>query len=837
MSRTVLIVDDHPSFRASARAMLESEGFDVVGEAADGASALDAVRGARTRRRAARRPAARHDRLRRLRGARAAQRRDRPTSSSCRAATSSDYGELVSASCACGFVPKGELSGDARRRTALLSRLTLALGVALARPRGGASRSRWSRRATTRPSSAVAIRAGRRSPASAFMVCAASIALVAPSGQPDGHLPRGGRATCWFFGALHGVEQRLDLHHRLRPRRTRIWIPFTALLVLATQRVTSRRGSSGAFRGSSVRRHRRARRSASLLLDPTPDPECAAARRARRCSRTRRGGRRLSRSITTQPGSVLALIAVVDARPPLATGEPGRCGDCAWPCSSRAGAAALGDRARRRSAEPVSSRSTPDDAFQPVFFACFRGRSARVPASASCAPASRARPCRSSSSRSRRESRSATRSQARSATPSSTSSTGSTRSAGSEAPAGSTCRAERAGADPTERERSVKLVEHDGVRVAAIVYDRVARRRAGAPRGGHRSRGAGAPERPAAGRAARRGRASSTTVTNTAPSLLVNIGTDGRIRSINVAALEAAGYDGRRARSRRATSGTLFIDPSERDDDDRALPRARSRLPAGRVRERVHERARRACSRSTGAPRRCRTSRARSSSIVSGGLDITERRKRELELERERDATTTALETIPSIVVVLDRDGTIRDRDVDNPRVGANRAFRQALGWRDDELVGRPFLDLVAEDDDGRAAAAIATAAAGGASEEVESELRCADGSVARVRLDGRSGRRRDGPHGGARARLGHRRHRAPPARGREGARARLPERDREQRAEPPVPHRRRGPPHAQGREHRLRAHARSTSPTRSAARCFWEHVRRPGRGGRGAQR
>ena len=33
-------------------------------------------------------------------------------------------------------------------------------------------------------------------------------------------------------------------------------------------------------------------------------------------------------------------------------------------------------------------------------------------------------------------------------------------------------------------------------------------------------------------------------------------------------------------------------------------------------------------------------------SIVSGGLDITERRKRELELERERDATTTTLETI-----------------------------------------------------------------------------------------------------------------------------------------------------------------------------------------------
>ena len=36
----VLIVDDHPSFRASARVLLEAEGFDVVGEAADGAQAI-----------------------------------------------------------------------------------------------------------------------------------------------------------------------------------------------------------------------------------------------------------------------------------------------------------------------------------------------------------------------------------------------------------------------------------------------------------------------------------------------------------------------------------------------------------------------------------------------------------------------------------------------------------------------------------------------------------------------------------------------------------------------------------------------------------------------------
>ena len=36
MGKTVLIVDDHPSFRASARRMLEADGYEVVGEAADG---------------------------------------------------------------------------------------------------------------------------------------------------------------------------------------------------------------------------------------------------------------------------------------------------------------------------------------------------------------------------------------------------------------------------------------------------------------------------------------------------------------------------------------------------------------------------------------------------------------------------------------------------------------------------------------------------------------------------------------------------------------------------------------------------------------------------------
>jgi DNA-binding NarL/FixJ family response regulator len=36
MACTVLIVDDHPGYRAAARTVLEADGFEVVGEAATG---------------------------------------------------------------------------------------------------------------------------------------------------------------------------------------------------------------------------------------------------------------------------------------------------------------------------------------------------------------------------------------------------------------------------------------------------------------------------------------------------------------------------------------------------------------------------------------------------------------------------------------------------------------------------------------------------------------------------------------------------------------------------------------------------------------------------------
>jgi DNA-binding NarL/FixJ family response regulator len=43
VARSVLIVDDHPGFRGWARAFLDAEGYHVVGEAGDGASAVREV--------------------------------------------------------------------------------------------------------------------------------------------------------------------------------------------------------------------------------------------------------------------------------------------------------------------------------------------------------------------------------------------------------------------------------------------------------------------------------------------------------------------------------------------------------------------------------------------------------------------------------------------------------------------------------------------------------------------------------------------------------------------------------------------------------------------------
>jgi DNA-binding NarL/FixJ family response regulator len=111
MEKTILIVDDHPSFRTSARLMLEADGYEVVGEATDGRSAIDAVRELQ--------PAVvlLDIRLPDVDGFQVAERLAANGASPAIVLTSSrdqsDFGHEIGASPAHGFIPKSELSAEA----------------------------------------------------------------------------------------------------------------------------------------------------------------------------------------------------------------------------------------------------------------------------------------------------------------------------------------------------------------------------------------------------------------------------------------------------------------------------------------------------------------------------------------------------------------------------------------------------------------------------------------------------------------------------------------------------------------------------------------------------
>jgi DNA-binding NarL/FixJ family response regulator len=117
MPTTVLIVDDHPAFRESASALLEEEGFVVVGEAADGDEAMAAVERLRPQ------VVLLDIQLPGSDGFRVAERlADGPHPLSVVLISSRDasaYGSRLETTTAQGFIPKSELSGSAL--TALVS--------------------------------------------------------------------------------------------------------------------------------------------------------------------------------------------------------------------------------------------------------------------------------------------------------------------------------------------------------------------------------------------------------------------------------------------------------------------------------------------------------------------------------------------------------------------------------------------------------------------------------------------------------------------------------------------------------------------------------------------
>jgi DNA-binding NarL/FixJ family response regulator len=110
MTPSILIVDDHPSFRTTARALLVAEGYDVVGEAADGSSAIEAARTLRPD------VVLLDVQLPDRDGFAVAAELSREPQPPAIVLTSSrdagDFGPLIAESGARGFVPKAELCGS-----------------------------------------------------------------------------------------------------------------------------------------------------------------------------------------------------------------------------------------------------------------------------------------------------------------------------------------------------------------------------------------------------------------------------------------------------------------------------------------------------------------------------------------------------------------------------------------------------------------------------------------------------------------------------------------------------------------------------------------------------
>jgi DNA-binding NarL/FixJ family response regulator len=113
VSQRVLVVDDHPSFRTTARRLLQAEGFDVVGEAENGAEAV-------------RKAGELHPDVVLLDVQLPDLNGFEVTNVLCRNGSkvavvlvssrdASDYGDLISGCGARGFIPKAELSGASIR--------------------------------------------------------------------------------------------------------------------------------------------------------------------------------------------------------------------------------------------------------------------------------------------------------------------------------------------------------------------------------------------------------------------------------------------------------------------------------------------------------------------------------------------------------------------------------------------------------------------------------------------------------------------------------------------------------------------------------------------------
>jgi PAS domain S-box-containing protein len=168
----------------------------------------------------------------------------------------------------------------------------------------------------------------------------------------------------------------------------------------------------------------------------------------------------------------------------------------------------------------------------------------------------------------------------------------------------------------------------------------------------------------------------------TAPSLLSNVDTDGRIIRVNSATVHASGF-GRKEELLGRYFWEIFIDSDERDEMIARFKSAAPHFPASEYENTF-----------TNARGERRVIYWRSApvvdeagnvvSIVAGGLDITDRYSLEEAKERERAFLNAIANNAPSLLCLIDESGLVQDR-------ATNIAFERSLGYEPDVTGGHVF--------------------------------------------------------------------------------------------------------------------------------------------------
>ena len=190
------------------------------------------------------------------------------------------------------------------------------------------------------------------------------------------------------------------------------------------------------------------------------------------------------------------------------------------------------------------------------------------------------------------------------------------------------------------------------------------------------------------------------TIVDAAPSLLMSLDTTGRIVNYNAACERASGFENVEE-VRFQYFWDVFVAPA-----DRAAVRERfltdpEHLPADYENTFVNRRGEEVVIAWSTAPLRDEHGDVRN--IICGGLDVTERKRQEFERARERDFLRTLADATPSLLVVVDPDGTVVGNSV-------NKGFERTIGWTEDEMLGRSFLSLFRAEEGDLARLSVASA-------------------------------------------------------------------------------------------------------------------------------